>query len=388
MRDTFHLRYALEPYIYTEARRTYDTGVAFLRPLYYDWPEQDAAYTTKNEYVFGSDMLVAPVTTPVDPATQLAKESIWIPEGQWFERATGRTLSGPRMIDHIFSIDQIPVYIKAGAIVPMQPAMRYTGEKPVDPLIVNVYPLSDGQSSNYKLYEDSGDSEAYKHGICAWTRLSAHQAGDTLTVDVDPVEGSYPGMLTQRGYEIRLPADWPPETVTVNGANIAAGKNGWSYEGNTLTTVIHVPGASVHEKVHIEIHRAVGSLAARAQLEGFAGSITRLNAAYDALNSLWPFTWSSQALIKALQTGDRLYYRPQTAREELAKFPKLYAQALDDVQTLASQANIPDDELAKRLMQNRGADTAMDRARRYKSTLHRALVLLQDGQTEQQAAAK
>jgi alpha-glucosidase (family GH31 glycosyl hydrolase) len=388
MRDTFHLRYALEPYIYTEARRTYDTGVAFLRPLYYDWPEQDAAYTTKNEYVFGSDMLVAPVTTPVNPDTQLAKESIWIPEGQWFERATGKTLSGPRMIDRIFSIDQIPVYIRGGAIVPMQPPMRYTGEKPVDPLIVNVYPLQDGQSTSYKLYEDSSDSEAYKRGICAWTPLSAHQAGDTLTVDVDPVEGSYPGMLTSRGYEIRLPADWPPETVTVNGTNIAAGKNGWSYEGNTLTTVIRVPRASVHEKMHIEIHRTAGSLAQRSQLEGFAGSITRLNTAYDALNSLWPFTWSSQALIKALQTGDRLHYRPQTAHEELARFPKLYAQALDDVQTLASQANIPDDELAKRLMQNRGADTAMDRARRYKSTLHRALVLLQDGQTEQQAAAK
>jgi alpha-glucosidase (family GH31 glycosyl hydrolase) len=375
MRDTFHLRYALEPYIYTEARRTYDTGVAFLRPLYYDWPEQDAAYTTKNEYVFGSDMLVAPVTTPMDPDTRLSKESVWIPEGQWFERATGKTLSGPRTIERNFSIDQIPVYLKAGAIVPTQPPMRYTGEKPVDPLIINVYPLQDGQSSAYKLYEDSSQSEAYKRGICAWTNLEAHQSGDTLTVDVDPVDGSYPGMLTERGYEIRLPGDWPPASVTANGT-----KTDWSYEGNTLTTVITVPRTSVQTKTRIEIHRAAGSLAERTQLDGFAGSITRLRAAYDALNSLWPFTWSSQSLIKALQTGDRLQYHPGTAREELARFPTVYAHAIGDVQALVDKANVPDDQLAKQLMQNRGADTAKDRAQRYKATLHRALILLQDGQ--------
>lgn len=381
MRDTFHLRYALEPYIYTEARRTYDTGVAFLRPLYYDWPEQDAAYTSKGEYVFGNDMLVAPVTTPMDPDTHLAKETVWIPEGQWVERATGRTLSGPRMIERNFSIDQIPVYIKAGAIVPMQPPMRYTGEKPVDPLIVNVYPLQDGQSSSYKLYEDASNSEAYKRGVCAWTNLEARQSGDTLTVDVDSVEGSYPGMLTSRGYEIRLPGDWPPASVTANGT-----KADWRYEGNTLTTVITVPSASVHAKMHIEIRRAPGSLAQRAKLDGFAGRITRLRAAYDALNSLWPFTWSSQPLIDALQTGDRLQYHPETARAELARFPGVYSQAVADLQTLVDKANLPDDQLAKLLMQNRGADTAKDRAERYKSTLHRAMALLQDGQSGQAVA--
>jgi alpha-glucosidase len=383
MRNTFHLRYALQPYIYTEARRTYDTGVAFLRPLYYDWPEQDAAYTSKGEYIFGSQMLVAPVTKPMDPATSLANESVWIPEGRWVERATGKEFTGPQSIDRNFSIDQIPVYVKAGAIVPMEPPMRYTGEKPVDPLIVNVYPLHDKQESSYNLYEDSSDSEAYKRGVCAWTRLDAKQNGDTLTVDVDPAEGSYPGMPTSRGYEIRLPGDWPPASVTANGTNIPykSGEGGWTFEGNTLTTVITVPRASVHTHIHVEVHRASGSMAARTQLDGFAGSITRLRAAYDTLNSLWPFTWSPDPLIDAMQTGDRLHYRPQTAREELARFPRVYRQAIDDVQALADKANIPDDELAKRLMQNKGADTAVERAHRYKSSLHRALALLQDGQS-------
>ena len=390
MRNTFHLRYALQPYIYTEGRRTYDTGVAFLRPLYYDWPEQDAAYTSKGEYIFGSQMLVAPVTKPMDSTTDLASESVWIPEGHWVERATGKNFSGPQSVKRNFSIDQIPVYVKAGAIVPMEPPMRYTGEKPVDPLIVNVYPLRDGQESSYKLYEDSSDSEAYKRGICAWTNLRAKQTGDTMTVDVDPIEGSYPGMPAERGYEVRLPGDWPPASITVNGINIPhkSGESGWTFEGNTLSTVISVPRASVHSHIHIEIHRANGSISLRPELDGFAGAITRLRAAYDTMNALWPFTWSPDPLIDAMQTGDRLHYRPQTANEELARFPKVYQQAIDDVQALADKANVPDDELAKSLMRNKGPDTGVDRARRYRTSLQRALALLHDGQSGSAEAAK
>jgi len=76
LRATFQLRYALEPYLYTEARRTYDTGVAFFRPLYYDWPQEDAAYTSKGEYIFGDQMLVAPVTAPADKVSSLTTETV------------------------------------------------------------------------------------------------------------------------------------------------------------------------------------------------------------------------------------------------------------------------------------------------------------------------
>ena len=381
MRNTFHLRYALEPYIYTEARRTYDTGVAFLRPLYYDWPEADAAYTSKGEYLFGNEMLVAPVTKARADDTHLAKENVWIPSGSWIERASGKAFTGPQNVDRSFSIDQIPVYVKAGAIVPMQPAMRYTGEKPVDPLILEVYPLQNGQESAYTLYEDSSNFEAYKRGICAWTELRARQSGSTTTIEIDPVKGEYPGMVTARGYQIRLPGDWPPASVTWNGKPVShkEGDAGWVFEGNTLTIVITVPRGSVHEKIIIQVNRAADALTTRQQLDGFAGSLTRLRAAYDELNSLWPFTWSSEALIDSMQTGDRIYYHPETAKKEVARFPDTYQKAIANLQALIAKADIPDDQLAKQLMQNKGADTGIDRARRYKASLHRAMSLLQDG---------
>ena len=222
LRSTFQLRYALEPYTYTEARRTYDTGVAFLRPLYYDWPDAAEAYDSKGEYVFGDQMLAAPVTAPVDKTTGLATEKVWIPKGEWVEWPTGKHLTGPTSVDRSFTIDQTPVYLKAGSIVPMQPPMRYTGEKPVDPLIVNVWPMEAGAHSNYSVYEDSGVAVEYQKGVFARTPIKASQEGDTLKVEIGPVEGSYPGMLRTRGYEIRLPCDWPPASVTVNGVRYPA----------------------------------------------------------------------------------------------------------------------------------------------------------------------
>ena len=323
LRSTYQLRMAMQPYIYTEARRTYDTGVGFLHPLYYDWPGEDAAYTSKNEYIFGSQMLAAPVTEAVDATSGLATEKIWLPPGEWIEWPTGKHFTGPIAVDRSFSIDQIPVYVRAGAIVPMQPAMLYTGEKPVDPLIVNIWPLASGQSSQYSLYEDNGASVEYQRGVFTRTPIHATQTADTLRVEIGPVEGSFPGMLKTRSYELRLPADWPPATVTVDGKPIPQaqpGRSGWSFVGNTLTTMIPTPSSSTASKTIIEVHRDPKLIARRGELDGFAGAMTRLRAAYDAMQQTWPVSAPPDPLIDVMQTGDRLGYHPERAAVEIAHF--------------------------------------------------------------------
>ena len=338
LRSTFQLRYALEPYTYTEARRTYDTGVAFVRPLYYDWPDQAAAYEGKNEYIFGDQILAAPVVAPADKVTGLAIEKVWLPEGDWIEWPTGKHFTGPAAVDRNFTIDQIPVYLRAGAIVPMQPPMLYTGQKPVDPLIVNVWPLAPGASSSYSVYEDSGVSVEYQRGVFARTPINATQKGDTLRVEIGPVEGSYPGMLRSRAYELRLPADWPPASVTVNGAPVKqagpTAKGGWSFAGNTLTTIIPVPSGNVAAKVTIEVRRAAGLTARRNELDGFAGAMTRLRGAYDALQQSPPFASAPDPLIDAMQTGDRLGYHPENAVAEIAHFHAVLPEAQSSVDAL------------------------------------------------------
>ena len=143
-------------------------------------------------------------------------------------------------------------------------------------------------------------------------------------IEIGPVQGSYAGMLAARAYTIQLPADWPPSSVTVNGIQVkqhkAGGKGGWSFEGNSLTTIIPVGRFSSRAKVTVEIHRGAGLARRRNELDGFPGMMTRLRAAYDALNQTWPVGHPPDSLIDAMQTGDRLSYRPEDAQREIARF--------------------------------------------------------------------
>jgi alpha-glucosidase len=383
LRSAFQLRYALQPYIYTEARRTYDSGVAFFRPLYYDYPEADAAYTNKGEYLFGEQMLVAPVVAPGDKVSGLSTERVWLPAGEWIEWPSGKQFTGPITVERSFSIDQIPVYLKAGAIVPMQPPMLHTGEKPVDPLIVNVWPLKSGTSANYSVYEDSGASVEYQHGVFARTPIKATEAGDTLKVEMGRVEGSYPDMMKMRGYELRLPADWPPASVKVNGVVVkqagATGKGGWSFDGNTLTTVIPVPTTSVETKTTIEVRRSAGLATRRGELDGFAGAMTRLHGAYDAMHLAWPVVDVPDILVDAMQSGDRLGYHPERAEQELAHFHAVLPKAQATIDGLGRTFSKQMDEYAKGTAKNLWRPTDTDAEKHALSdAVDRAVKLLQE----------
>jgi alpha-glucosidase len=377
------LRYALLPYVYTEARRTYDTGVASLRPLYYDWPEADQAYSNKNEYIFGSNMIVDPVVTPVDPATGLARQSVWLPAGEWVEWQSGTHFHGPVEVKRNFSIRQIPVYVRAGAIVPEAPPMQYTTQKPLDPLIVNVFPLADGASSSYLLYEDAGDSRAYEQGEFARTELLSSENGGELTVEIAAAKGTYKGMRSSRGYEVRLPGDWPPEAVTVNGNAVTyvpeEGKAGWRYEGNTLTTIITVPETAVATPVTIRVRRAAALVARRKELDGFAGAMTRLRETYDILNQTFPIAWPPDELVDAMQAGDRLDYYPQQAGEQLTHYRDMLPHAIAKVKEfIAPPGQDAIAALAERFEVDPNSEMVKNKVAEFKSRAARAEAALAD----------
>jgi alpha-glucosidase (family GH31 glycosyl hydrolase) len=327
MRQCFVRRNAMQPYIYTEARKTHDTGVGFLRPLYYDWPEATEAYDAKNEYMFGDSILADPITQPVAKSSQLAQETIWLPPGDWVEWDTGARLQGPATLVRSFSLSQIPVYVKAGSIIPMQPAARFT-EKLTDSLILNVFPLNDGQVSTYRFYEDAGDTPGYEHGDSAWTPIRASLNGDgtLLNISVAPVEGHYPGMPTERAYELRLPGSWPPSVVSVNDVPLRFEKRkgtiGWRFDGDTLTTIVTTPRVSVNSMLKISLRIEPEMAQNRALLAGFGGKLARLRETYDLLNANWPIAWSPDALVSAMQTGDRIGYFPKTALGEISGLQK------------------------------------------------------------------
>jgi alpha-glucosidase len=379
MRSSFQLRYALQPYLYTEARRTYDSGVAFLRPLYYDFPETPDAYAAKNEYIFGESMLVAPVVHPMDPGTGLASESIWLPAGNWIEWSSGARFHGPFNLDRRYAIDELPVFLKAGSIVPMQPPMRYTGERPVDPLVLSISPLADGQTSRYTVYEDSGHGEDYRQNVgTAWTDVTAAQSGDELTITVAPVRGGYPGMQPERGYEVRLPADWPPASVTANGVPLQFTLDekhpGWRFEGNTLTTIVPVAPADVHQATTIMVRRAPGSITSRNLLDGFTGRMRRLREAYDTLSADYPITSAvPDDVTTAMQTGNRIGYHPETSRLEMEALAGRCAAAFSATKALQNEIKPTSNAAAT-------AERDANRVKAHQARVQRALANLQDAQ--------
>lgn len=160
-----------------------------------------------------------------------------------------------------------------------------------------------------------------------------------LKVEIGPVAGNFPGMLRERGFELRLPGDWPPASVTVSGVPVnhaeIGGKGGWTFEGNTLTTVIPVASRSTSSRVTIEVKRAEGRTARRWELDGFAGMMTRLRGAYDGMNVTWPVSAPPDILVEAVQTGDRLSCHPKRASEEIAHLHAILPQAQAAVSTIA-----------------------------------------------------
>ncbi|HJT16583.1 MAG TPA: TIM-barrel domain-containing protein [Thermoanaerobaculia bacterium] len=288
MRDAYVLRESLMPYIYTAARNTYDNAVSIVHPLYYEYPETPEAYDYKDEYFFGKDMIVAPIASPVRDDSQLATKPIWLPPGTWIEWFTGTQLQGPAKIDRSFALDEIPVYVKAGAIIPMKPN------------IITIFPGADGET---RLYEDEGDSLGYKSNQFAWTTI--RHTGNKI--EILPPQGSYPGMPASRAYEIRLINTLPPQSV---------GGGTWTYDGPTLTTTINVPLHPVHQRVEV----TVNAPAAPPELvSGVRGEIARLREAMEILDASWPNGWSPDIVIDAAQTGRRITLQPSTARAELEK---------------------------------------------------------------------
>ncbi|MCK5087486.1 MAG: hypothetical protein KAQ90_08195, partial [Melioribacteraceae bacterium] len=118
MREAFHLRKALLPYIYSAAREAFDTGISICRPMYYDNPKTEEAYMFKNQYMFGNDILAAPITKPIGEDSLFVIQKIWLPAGNWIELFSGTILNGGGVIQRAFTLDEIPLYVKEGSIIP------------------------------------------------------------------------------------------------------------------------------------------------------------------------------------------------------------------------------------------------------------------------------
>ena len=237
------LRYELIPYTYTYSRIAHETGLPLVRGMYLEYPDQEAAYTHDQQYMFGKEFLVAPITTPGNgkPVTT----EVYLPAGDdWHDFFTGDIYQGGRTISYECPIDRMPLFVKAGSIIPMSPPMDFSDQKPVDPLMLDVYA---GRHAEFRLYEDDGLSLDYRKGAFAWTTFRFSPG--VLTIGASPPK--FKGQLAKRAYVIRLHGLLKPERITLDGEKLD-----WTWDAKTRTTTIRLDRITTKDEHTLHIQGA------------------------------------------------------------------------------------------------------------------------------------
>jgi len=249
MRISFHLRASLIPYVYTCAEQAVKNSIPFVRPMYIDHPEQEAAYHNGQEYYFGDNLLVAPITAPGQGENHVGWQHVWFPDGTWYQYFTGEKYTGPTEVLAADDINEFPLFVRAGVPLPEQPYNERPTSAPLTDLVLRCFPGVDGQTTTSQLYEDDGISDDYKKGGSATTELSYSRQGNDITIRVAPTQGSYKGQVTSRAYTVLLP-DTQAGTLHVP-ANAKI-----TYDAATGTNRIEVPEAPIGQETIVKVTAA------------------------------------------------------------------------------------------------------------------------------------
>ena len=240
---TIRLRYRLIPYLYSMAWQVTSNNESYLRPLFSDFANDHRVWDTTDEFMFGRSILAAPVVEAQYTAEAVVKEDAmsgwdkkeahdsgnlakvdfnaqktatkYLPSGaEWYDFWTGKRFKGGQKVTLQTQLDRVPMFVRAGSILPLGPEMQYTSEKSWDDLEIRIYPGADG---TFVLYEDEGDTYNYEKGVFATIAFQWNNKSQTLTIGNR--QGTYPGMLESRHFTVVLP-DGRQQSVAYEGSSV------------------------------------------------------------------------------------------------------------------------------------------------------------------------
>lgn len=267
-RNYLKLKMRLTPYMYTYCNAAYETGVPAVRAMVLEYPDDPVTWdkTTQYQFMSGEWMLVAPVYS-----SGIERDSIYFPEGKWIDYWDGTVHDGNQFLnDYVATLDKCPVFVKAGAIIPMYPEMLYDNEFPKDPVTFDIYP---GGSSDFELYEDDGISKDHRDGAFAKTLISCEgpQFGEQgiVTIDVGESEGDYEGKPAERSYRFEVHMHVHPDGVQLNSQALSEyfsmealdeAAEGWFYDPFDKLGIVHVKTQAIalNSSFQVEIDGLVG----------------------------------------------------------------------------------------------------------------------------------
>lgn len=234
IRDAMQLRHAMIPYLYSMAWRYHRDHVPPLLPMYYEHPEEEAAYACPNQYQFGSELVFAPFISPKDPDTDLSRSVVWLPKGDWYNFFTGQYYEGDSWHAVYGTLREMPLFAKAGAIVPQAPKVGKGGVSTPEHLEVYVFPGADG---HFELYDDEGNTNAYLEGGYALTHMTQKWSASQTTFSIDPVEGNVSYIPAQRRFDLVFRGISQPDDlhVSINGQSVVMSAD---YNPNNYTLTL------------------------------------------------------------------------------------------------------------------------------------------------------
>ena len=234
------LRYRILPYTYSQCGAVVQKSETMMRPFIFDFPTDKEAINRADSYMFGHSILVRPVTDPLytykdeqkkghtiypDVAKAAAPVSTYLPKGaKWYDFYTNQVFEGGKTVMRPCPIDEMPLYVRAGSIIPLGPQVQYTSEKPWDNLEIRIYP---GADADFTLYEDEGDNYNYEKG--QFTQIRFHWDDASRQLTISDREGKFNGMLQNRSFNLVLVGPQTPsaelpatgKTVAYSGKSIA-----------------------------------------------------------------------------------------------------------------------------------------------------------------------
>lgn len=217
--DYLRFRHRLIPYIYTMNMYTHRDGRPLMEPMYYENPEDDEAYNVPNEYRFGTELIVAPITTKTDKKTLTASTEVWLPEGRYTDIFTGRIYNGGKKIKMFRDLSSIPVLAKEGAIIPL--AVNDKTNDCSNP--ENIELLIFRGNNTFRLYEDDGETMNYQNGAFAETQFNVSEHSGNVVFTVNAAEGNKSVIPAKRKYILSFKDVTASEKIscTLNGTAIS-----------------------------------------------------------------------------------------------------------------------------------------------------------------------
>lgn len=336
MRDAIRLRYTLAPYIYTAAWNTYRSGVSMCRPMYYDYPECEEAYSMKEQYMFGPDIIATAICSPADSITGLSGRKVWFPEGRWYDCATGEMIDGGKIVERHYTKEENPWYVRAGAVIPMNPSTVRNLQEDCSTLVVKCYPGNDGQCI---LYEDDGISAKYETEYST-TLISCTRSELKTRIVIAAREGKYKGAAHSRKYEVRLPGRYPPQRVSINGRELCysryAVEEEWTYDGYSLETIVRTGFCDCDSDTVIELESTEADIRDESELWGLEGRFRRFVTLTPEFKENYAKNYDSSrqlpsTYLNVSQTPNFISEYPTRIREFIARYKETIGKVVPEI---------------------------------------------------------